>query len=84
MPAYHSNAGWQFEKERAATIIRLKVKFAKIDRMINKAELMRKAAFEAQDTKMLCKYALINLRLYEASGRIAETLIFDYLETLEF
>ena len=84
MPTYHSLSGWQFEKERAANVVRLKVKFSQIDRMINKAELMRKAAFNAHDTKLLCKYAAITIRLYEASNRIAEALIFDYKETLNF
>lgn len=83
-PAYISLAGWEFEKQRTAEVVRLKVKFAKLDRMINKADLMRKAAFNVHDTKLLCKYAAITIRLYEASNRIAEALIFDYKETLTF
>ena len=82
MPPYQSLAGWELEKKRAAEVVKLQYKFKKIDIMLNKAEGMRVAAHACHDTKNICKYCAIAIRLYEASTRIAEKLIFDYREPL--
>lgn len=82
MPAYHSVKGWEYEVARATIVAMLKVKFRRIETMIEKADMMFKAASSAKDSRLMCKYQMITIRLYEASNRVAEALIFDYKEKL--
>jgi hypothetical protein len=78
-PPYLSLDGWEFEKQRALEVVKLQLRFARIERMINRADLLFKAA---KDSYLMCKYNLITIRLYEASNRVAERLILDYKEPL--
>ena len=82
-PDYATSAGWEKEKSVWCEIIRLQLRFAMIEVMINKSHLQFKAAFMAKDTRLMLKYNLITERLYIASNRIAMVLICDYKQTLK-
>ena len=82
MPAYHTLAGWQAEKDATLEIIRLKIRLHKLTLMLNKAELLFKAAYQAKDTKTLLRYEAITTILYRWHMAVAERLIFDYKQVL--
>ena len=81
-PAYNSPEGWEFEKKLSYKVLKLKLRFMRIERLIAKAEQLFKAAFAAKDTAMMCRYNLITIRLYEASNTIATSLVFDFKDTV--
>jgi len=80
-PEYVSLAGWELEKEIAAKILRLKLRFLAYGRMINRAELMRHAC-SCVDSLRFCMYYEIEDRLRLRQIAIAEELLFDYREVL--
>ena len=81
-PPYHSAEGWEFEKSRTLEVLKLQIRFARINRLLNKAELMFKAAYHAKDTRNLLRYEAITTILYRWHMSVAERLIFDYKQVL--
>ena len=78
MPPYHSLEGWQFEKERSAKVVRLKLAMHKLSAMVDK--YIAKA--QADKTLRSFDYHLMHSKAALLHSKVVETLIFDYKEPL--
>lgn len=78
MPAYHSEQGWEFEKERAKEVARMQVRIKRLDRLYNKAFdiAMTVNGFDK------LKYLAISNRLLQWNIQCGERLLFDYNEPI--
>lgn len=80
MPTYHSLEGWEFEKQRTNTILRLQLRHKRLEKMFNQC-------IELAD--ILCNdrafdYHHMAIRIMRAQMEIADVLLFEYQSQVRF